>query len=113
MESNLIKEEAIELAKKALLDIGHWEKFKIKDARYSEKGMLSKDHGSWLISFKFHENDPHNGKEVPLITINDDERVVSFVSWGPSSHFLLSYDKQNDKYYHPKLSREQPNSVDL
>ncbi|XRE43155.1 hypothetical protein ACIVBQ_001359 [Tenacibaculum discolor] len=103
MESNLTKEQAIKLAKRALKDIGHWENFKIEDGSYWVKDPPY-DYNFWQINFKFHENDPFNGKEVPTLIVNDEEGVVTFVSWSRTD-FLLSYDTENDKYYHPTLSR--------
>ncbi len=102
---NLKLEEAIELAKKALEDIGHWEPFKLQSGRFFKKSKYdSYDH--WLVSFNFTEKDWHNGEVTPMVTINDEELKVTFVSW-KKSEFLLSYDEKEDKYYHPKLSRPQ------
>lgn len=104
MEPTLTKEEAITLSKKALKDIGHWEKFNIENGRFFEKDTPY-DYNHWIISFKFQEQDPFNGKEVPTLIVNDEEKTVTFVSWSRTD-FLLSYNAEKDKYYHPTLSRE-------
>lgn len=105
MNPNLKLEEAIELAKKALKDIGHWEPFKLERARFLKKNEYE-TYDSWLVSFNFTEKDWHNGEITPVLTINDEELKVIFVSW-KKSEFLLSYNEKEDKYFHPKLSREQ------
>lgn len=106
MERNLSKEQAISLAKKALKDIGHWENFKIENANYIER-RTPNGYYFWLVSFNFTENDWNDGKVTPIITVNDEEQLVTFISW-KKGHFLLTYDADNDKYFHPTLSREQP-----
>lgn len=104
-EAYLTKEEAIALAKKALKDIGHWEDFKIENGRFFNQDPPY-DYNHWLISFNFTERDWFKGEITPTIIINDEEQLVTFVSWYKSS-FLLDYNKINDKYSHPTLSREQ------
>lgn len=106
METNLTKEQAIALAKKALKDIGHWENFKIENGRVFEKDPPY-DYKHWLIWFNFTEEDWNNGEITPTLTINDGTKEVINVSW-KKSVFVLSYDKESDKYHHPTLSREQP-----
>lgn len=103
---NLTKEQSLFLAKKALKDIGHWENFKIEKANLWEKDPPY-DYRHWLVSFGFTENDSNDGEVTPMIIVNDEEQIVTFVSW-KKSEFLLSYDKKSDKYFHPRLSREQP-----
>jgi hypothetical protein len=106
METNLTVEKAINLAKKALKDIGHWENFKIEAARVFEKDPPY-DFRNWLISFNFTKDDWNNGEVTPMLIINDELEVVVNVSW-KKSVFPLSYNKEKDKYFHPTLSREQP-----
>ena len=106
MESNLTKQQALNLAKKALKDIGHWENFKLEKANLWENDPPY-DYKHWLISFNFTENDWNNGEVTPMVIVNDEDKVVTFVSW-KKSEFLLSYNKEKDKYFHPTLSREQP-----
>jgi len=106
MENALMtKEEAIALAKKALKDIGHWESFKIENGRFGEP-TPPYDYNFWLISFNFTEDDYNQGLITPMIIVNDEEQLVTFVSWKKSS-FLLDYNEEEDKYTHPTLSREQ------
>ena len=104
METNLTKELAIALGKKALKDIGHWENFRVENGRVFEKDPPYV-YTHWLVSFNFDGNDWSD--IAPRIIINDEEGIVTFVSWSRAS-FLLQYDKEKDKYYHPTLSREQP-----
>lgn len=106
MNSNLTKEQAIDLAKKALKDIGHWENFKLEKAILWEEDPPY-DYKHWLVSFNFTEDDWNNGEVPPRLIVNDEKKIVTFVSWKKSS-FLLSYDKEKNKYSHPTLSREQP-----
>lgn len=101
---NYTKEQAINLAKKALKDIGHWENFKIEKANFWEKDPPY-DYKHWLVSFNFEGDDWSD--VAPMLIVNDEKGIVTFVSW-KKSEFLLSYDKGKDKYFHPKLSREQP-----
>jgi hypothetical protein len=101
---NFTKEQAIKLAKKALKDIGHWEDFKIENANFWDKDPPY-DYNHWLVSFNFEGNDWSD--IAPMLVINDEKGIVTFVSW-KKSEFLLSYDKEKDKYFHPTLSREQP-----
>ena len=103
MEPKINKKNAIKLAKKSLEDIGHWEDFKLITANFIERKSLY-GFNYWQISFNFSENDWNEGEITPIIIINDDDQIVTFVSW-KKSEFLLLYDKQNDKYYHPTLSR--------
>ncbi len=105
MEPKLIEAQAIALAKKALMDIGHWEDFKIVKAVFS-KILTLYDYGHWYVSFYFTEKDWHKGEVTPYLIVNDDEQIVTVVSW-KKSWFSLSYDAAADKYYHPTLSREQ------
>ena len=95
--------DAISLAKKALKDIGHWEDFKIEKARIFEKDPPY-DYRNWLVSFHFTEQDWFNGEIAPMVIVNDEEEIVTFVSW-KMSKFLLRYDKEKDKYWHKTLSR--------
>lgn len=98
----LTKQQAIDLAKKALQDIGHWE-FKLEKAHLWEEDPPY-DYSHWLVSFNFKENDWNNGEVTPMIIVNDEEKVVTFVSRKKSA-CLLTYDKEKEKYYHPTLSR--------
>jgi hypothetical protein len=106
MDTNLTKEQAIALAKKALKDIGHWENFKIEGTRILKKSPPY-DFNYWLVWFNFTEKDYDNGVITPTLTINDEAKKVISVSW-KKSVFVLLYDKEKDKYNHPTLSREQP-----
>ena len=106
MNTNLTEDQAIALAKKALKDIGHWENFKIEKGRVFENDPPY-DYKHWLISFNFTENDWNDGEVTPMVIVNDEDKIVTFVSW-QRSEFLLSYDKQKDHYYHSTLSRKQP-----
>jgi|GEM_PF-6209724 len=106
MDSNLTKQQAIDLAKKALKDIGHWENFKIEEGRVFEKDPPY-DFRHWLINFNFTKNDWNNGEVTPILIVNDELQQVVNVSW-KKSVFPLSYDKEKNKYSHPTLSREQP-----
>lgn len=97
------KEDAINLAQKALKDIGHWESFKIEKAFHYKRDSLY-DYNHWVVSFNFTKDDWYQGEVTPVIIVNDEEDIVTFISWKKSS-FLLQYDKEKDKYFHPTLSR--------
>lgn len=104
MESKLTKEESIALGKKALIDLGHWEKFDTQNAVFISTAIDNYYDGNyWLVSFKFENGDD----AFPRITILDETSLIYSISW-KTSHFILSYNKELDKYYHPKLSRDQP-----
>lgn len=102
-EAKMQKTEAIALAKKALQDIGHWENFKIERARFFYRDPPY-DYKHWLVSFNFTEKDWYQGEVTPIVIVNDEEGIVTFVSW-KKSEFLLQYNKGKDKYFHPTLSR--------
>jgi hypothetical protein len=107
MENNTPKmnaKEAIALAKKALKDIGHWDNFDVERGRFFSNDRTY-DYNHWLISFSYTEDNPLNEDDaLPMLIVNDEEKIVTFVSW-KTSEFMLSYDKEKDKYYHPTLSR--------
>ena len=107
MESNLTKEQAIALGKKALTDIGHWESFKIENARFFNDNDPVHNYDHWMVWFNFSENDWNNGEVTPLLIINDELKEVVSVAW-KKSVFPLSYDTVKNMYHHPTLSREQP-----
>jgi len=88
MESFLTKHEAIELGKKALKDIGHWEDFKIENARFFN-AFYKFDH--WMVWFNFTDDDWNKGEVTPLLIINDEIAEVVNVSW-KKSVFPLFYD---------------------
>jgi len=104
MGSKLLKTEAIELAKKALVDIGHWEDFKIENARFFNDNDPLYNFDHWIVSFNFTEDDWNKGEVTPVLIVNDITAQVVNVSW-KKSVFPLRYDKENDKYHHPQLSR--------
>ncbi len=106
MNTKIDKDKAIKLAEKALKDIGHWGKFQLKTANFIERKSMY-GYNYWQVNFNFTENDWNNGEITPTVIVNDEEQIVAFVSW-KKSEFLLSYDKEKDKYFHPTLSREQP-----
>jgi hypothetical protein len=106
MESLLSKHQAIELGKKALKDIGHWEDFKIENARFLNDNDPFHNFDHWMVWFNFTDNDWNNGEVTPMLIINDEIAEVVNASW-KKSVFPLFYDKENDKYYHRTLSREQ------
>jgi hypothetical protein len=99
----MIKVDAINLAKKALQDIGHWEGFNLEKANYIER-LSPYGYKRWIVSFNFTEDDWSRGEITPLVIVNDEEEIVTFVSW-KKSEFLLQYNKVKDKYFHPNLSR--------
>jgi hypothetical protein len=104
MEANLTKEQAISLGKKTLLDLGHWEKFDTQKATFISKEIDNYyDANHWIVSFNFKNGDD----AFPMITIMDETSIVHSISW-KTSHFILSYDREKNKYFHPRLSREQP-----
>ncbi|MGB3591536.1 MAG: hypothetical protein WBA16_07605 [Nonlabens sp.] len=100
------KEQAITEAKKALKDIGHWEKFTNISAHYKENSSLF-DYPHWFVRFQHTDDDYKKGVVSPLMIVNDLDVLVTFCSW-ERSEFFLSYDETKMKYYHPTLSREQP-----
>ncbi|PKH50003.1 hypothetical protein CXF68_04475 [Tenacibaculum sp. Bg11-29] len=102
-EVYLTEEEAVALARKALKDIGHWEEFKIEKGRVFEK-TPPYDYNHWLVSFNFTKDDWRNGEVTPMVVVNDEDQLVTFVSW-KKSNFLLSYNESKDEYYHSELSR--------
>ena len=100
------REQAITEAKKALKDIGHWENFTNIDALYKEESSLF-DSPHWFVRFQLTVDDYKKGIVSPLVIVNEVEERVTFCSW-ERSEFFLSYDELATKYYHPRLSREQP-----
>jgi len=106
MQSYLTENQAIALAKKALMDIGHWEDFKMGKAHFFNDNDPLFDFDHWIVSFNFLRNNWINGEITPVLIIRDDAGQVINVSW-KKSVFVLSYDKEADKYHHPTLSREQ------
>lgn len=106
METKMNKNIAINLAEKALKDIGHWENFQLKTANFIERKSMY-GYNFWQVNFNFTENDWNNGEVTPTVIVNDEKQVVTFVSW-KKSEFLLSYNEEENKYFHTTLSREQP-----
>ena len=102
--ANMKKEDVLFLAKKALVDIGHWEDFKIKNGRFFSDNDPLYNFNHWIVWFNFTKDDWNNGEVTPTLIIDDVEKLVVNVSW-KKSVFPLTYDKQKDKYYHHALSR--------
>lgn len=73
----LTKNEAIDLAKKALNDIGLWENFKTEIANYFENGeiiSLYNGNGGWVVTFMFEEDNWHKGVVNPTLLLDDVEK---------------------------------------
>lgn len=100
------REDVINEAIKALKDIGHWENFIFIKAHRKAKSSLF-EYNHWYVRFQHTVDDYKKGIVSPLIVVNEEEELVTFVNW-ERSEFLLSYCESENKYSHPRLNREQP-----
>ena len=95
---NLTKEEAIAMAKKALIDVDLWKEYKLSSARLVNKGSYGFERDTWIVGFDFTEEDWHNGLVNPTIMVDHLEKLVLNVSYKKSVMGLV-YDAQKSKYF--------------
>ena len=94
---NLTKEEAIAMAKKALIDVDLWKEYKLSSARLVTKGSYGLERDTWYVGFNFTEEDWHNGLVNPTMIIDDVEKRVLNISY-KTSFLVLIYDAKTSKY---------------